>query len=153
MAKVLGINKLLDYAASGVGAIAGPMLANWKASQEGKARLTASRFNAESRLIEAQSEGNSLVIIAEAQSKARQTMESTIETEHGVVEITRGDITQSIEFQGRKRLANAGAVLESAAEELGDKEVNDHEPDPDLDRPLLRLPSGRFVRGYAEDLG
>ena len=131
MAKVLGINKLLDYTASGIGAIAGPMLANWRASREGTARLTAARFDAEARLIETQSEGQSLVIIAEAQAKARQTIDTTIESGCGVVEITRGDITQSIEFQGRKRLANARAVLEGAADELGDKEVNDHEPDPD----------------------
>ena len=81
------------------------------------------------RLIEAQSEGTSLVIIAEAQAKARQTMDATIEAEHGVVEITRGDITQSIEFQGRKRMANASSTIDGAAEELGDKEVPNHDPD------------------------
>ena len=143
LAKVLGVNKLLDYTASGVGAIAGPMLANWKASQEGRARLTASRFDAESRLIEAQSEGNSLVIIAEAQAKARQTMDATIEAVHGVVEITRGDITQSIEFQGRKRLANVRSVVEGAAEELSNEEVPNHEPDPDW--------TARFF-DYAQDV-
>ena len=131
MAKVLGINKLLDYTASGIGAIAGPMLANWRASREGTARLTAARFDAEARLIETQSEGQSLVIIAEAQAKARQTIDTTIESGCGVVEITRGDITQSIEFQGRKRLANASSIIGGAADEFGDREVPDHEPDPD----------------------
>ena len=131
MAKVLGINKLLDYTASGIGAIAGPMLANWRASREGTARLTAARFDAEARLIETQSEGQSLVIIAEAQAKARQTIDTTIESARGVVEITRGDITQSIEFQGRKRLANASSIIGGAADELGDREVPNHEPDPD----------------------
>ena len=48
-----------------------------------------------------------------------------------MVKITREDITQSIEFQGRKRLANVASVVEDAADELGDKEVSDHEPDPD----------------------
>ena len=48
-----------------------------------------------------------------------------------MVEITRDDITQSIEFQGRKRLTNARFVVEDAADELGDKEVPDHELDPD----------------------
>ena len=143
MARVLGINKLLDYTASGVGAIAGPILANWKASREGKAKLTAARADAEARLIEAQSEGTSLVIIAEAQAKARQTMDATIEAEHGVVEITRGDITQSIEFQGRKRMANASSIIDGAAEELGDKEVPNHEPDPDW--------TARFF-DYAQDI-
>ena len=35
-----------------------------------------------------------------------------------MVEITRDDITQSIEFQGRKRLTNARSVVEDAADEL-----------------------------------
>ena len=129
--KVPAIEKLLDYTATGIGAVAGPMLANWKASREGRAKLTFARADAEVRLIEAASEGQSLVIIAEAQAKARQTIDATTESGRGVVEITRSDITQSIEFQGRKRLANSSSVVESAADELGDKEVTDHEPDPD----------------------
>ena len=129
--KVPAIEKLVDYTATGIGAVAGPMLANWKASREGRARLTSARADAEVRLIEAASEGHSLVIIAEAQAKARQTIDATTESGRGIVEITRGDITQSIEFQGRKRLANSSSVVESAADELSDKEVADHEPDPD----------------------
>ena len=129
--KVPAIEKLMDYTATGIGAVAGPLLANWKASREGRAKLTLARADAEVRLIDAASEGQSLVIIAEAQAKARQTIDATTESGRGIVEITRGDITQSIEFQGRKRLANASSVVESAADELSDKEVADHEPDPD----------------------
>ena len=70
-------------------------------------------------------------------------MDATIEAEHGVVEITRGDITQSIEFQGRKRMANASSIIDGAAEELGDKEVPNHEPDPDW--------TARFF-DYAQDI-
>ncbi len=131
MAKVLGINKLLDYTASGVGAVAGPMLANWRASKEGTARLTSARFDADVRRIEAESRAQSLVIISKAQAKARQSIDTTIESGRGVVEITPEEITQSIEFQGRKRLANIASVVEDAADELGDKDVSDHEPDPD----------------------
>ena len=130
--KVPALEKLLDYAASGIGAIAGPMLANWKASREGKARLTSTLAEAEVRRIETESKARSLQIIADAQAKARQSIDTTIEPGHGImVEITRDDITQSIEFQGRKRLTNARSVVEDAADELGDKEVSDHEPDPD----------------------
>ncbi len=129
--RVPGLEKLLDYAASGVGAIAGPMLANWIASREGKARLTSTHFDAEVRLIETESKARSLQIIADAQAQARQSIDTTIESGHGTVEITRDDIIQSIEFQGRKRLFNARSVVEDAADELGDKEVSDHEPDPD----------------------
>ena len=49
----------------------------------------------------------------------------------GIVEFDRNDIIQRLEFQERKRLANIGSVVENAAKELGDKEVPDHEPDPD----------------------
>ena len=129
--RVSGLEKLLDYAASGIGAIAGPIIANWRASKEGKARLTSSRIDAEVRRIETESNVQSLQIIADAQAKARQSIDTTIESGQGMMEITRDDITQSIEFQGRKRLANARSVVEDAADELGDKEVSDHEPDPD----------------------
>ncbi len=129
--RVPAIEKLLDYAASGIGAIAGPMLANWRASREGKARLTSAHVDAEVRHIETKSNTRSLQIIAKAQATARQSIDTTIESGHGMVKITRDDITQSIEFQGRKRLANAGSVVESAADELGGKEVSGHEPNHD----------------------
>ena len=129
--RVLALEKLLDYGASGVGAIAGPMIAKWRASQEGKARLTSAHFDAEVHRVETESNAHSLQIIAEAQAQARQSIDTTIESGRGVVEITREDITQLIEFQGRKRLANTRSVVEDAANELGDKEVSNHEPDHD----------------------
>ena len=129
--RVFALEKLLDYVASGVGAIAGPMIANWRASQEGKARLTSARIDAEVHRVETESNAHSLQIIAEAQAQARQSIDTTSESGCGVVKITREDITQSIEFQGRKRLANARSVVEVTADELGDKEVSDHEPDHD----------------------
>ena len=49
----------------------------------------------------------------------------------GELEITRDDVAQRIEFQERKRLTNIRDVVAVAAEVLGDKEVDDHEPDPD----------------------
>ena len=128
---VPAIEKLLGYGKSAVGAVAGPILANWKAVKEGRARLTSARFNAEVQRIEAESRAQSLVAIAEGQAKALQSVDTTIESARRMVEITPEDITQSIEFQDRKRLANVASVVESAADELGDKEVSDHEPDPD----------------------
>jgi hypothetical protein len=129
--KVPAIEKLIDYGASGVGAIAGPMLAPWKASREGKARVISAETDAGVCEIEARSGANALNIIAGAQSEARAYLLPTDGDVRGTLEITREDITQSIEFQGRKRLANGRSVLEDAAEELGDKDVADHEPDPD----------------------
>ena len=127
---VPAIEKLIDYGASGVGAIAGTMLATRKAEIEGKARLIAADADAGVRQIQAQADANALTIIAEAQSKAQAYLPADAHI-RGTLDITPEDIIQSIEFQGRKRLANARAVLEGAADELGDKEVDDHEPDPD----------------------
>ena len=129
--KVPAIEKLIDYGASGVGAIAGPWLASWKASREGKARLVAAEADAGVRQIQARADANTLNIISEAQAEARAFQLPSDADVHGTLEINRQDIAQSIEFQGRKRLANTKAVLEGAANELGDKEVADHEPDPD----------------------
>lgn len=128
---VPAIEKLVDYTASGIGAIAGPILAPWKASREGKARVIAAKADAEVRSIEAESGARSLQIIADAQTKARQAIAKPIDSERSMVEITRDDITQRIEFQERKRLANVRSVLQNAAIELDDKEVPDHEPDHD----------------------
>ena len=69
--RVPAIEKLLDYGASGVGAIAGPMLANWRASREGQAKLTSTRVNAEVRRLETESKAQSLQIIADAQARSR----------------------------------------------------------------------------------
>ena len=129
--KVPAIEKLIDYTASGVGAIAGPMLAPWKASREAKARLVAAPIEAQVRRIEAESEAETLQIIAKAQSEARQYVLEPGAEVHGRVGITRDDISQRIEFQERKRLSNISAVVRGAADELEDKEAPEHEPDHD----------------------
>jgi hypothetical protein len=129
--KVPAIEKLIDYGASGVGAIAGPLLAPWKASREGKARLIAAETDARIGQIQATTDANALSIIAEAQSKARAYMLPSGVDAHTTLDITRENVSQAIEFQTRKRLTNSRVVLEAAADELGDKEVDDHEPAPD----------------------
>ena len=118
--KVPGVKKLLDYAASGVGAVAGPMLATWKARKE-----------AEAKLITAKAEADSLKLIAQAQSEARQFLVEPDCASSGMLEIDTGSVMQRIEFQEKKRQANIAAVVQDAATELGDKEVSEHEPDPD----------------------
>ena len=115
--KVKALEKLVDYAASGVGAVAGAMLAPWKARRE-----------AEAKRITAQADADALQIIADAQAKARQSL---IESGQGTLEISQDGIQQRIEFQERKRQSNIVSVARDAAAELGDKEVLNHEPDPD----------------------
>lgn len=130
--KAPAVEKLVDYVASGVGAIAGPMLAPWRASREGKAKITSARKDAEAHIIQAESESESLKIIAEAQSEAKEFyIDAQKEESLRTVQISRNDITQWIEFQERKRLANIKKVVSEAAKMLSDKEIADHEPDPD----------------------
>ena len=118
--KVPALEKLVDYTASGIGAVAGPMLAPWKARKE-----------AEARLIEARADADSLKLIADAQAKARNSLVESDEAGRGVLEIDQDGIRQRIEFQERKRQANIASVVRDAAAELGDKEVPDREPDHD----------------------
>ena len=141
--KVLAIDKLVDYTASGIGAVAGPMLLPWRASREAKAKLISVKADADARRIEAESHARSLDIIADAQAKARKQLVAPNETAAGIVEISRDDVFQRIEFQERKRLANIRSVVEAAADDLGEKEVVDHEPDPDW--------TARFFEG-AQDI-
>ena len=141
--KVPALEKLLDYVASGVGAIAGPMLANWRANKEGRAKLTSARYDADALHIEAESRARTIAIISDAQAKARSSVETSSDSSYGTMEITREDITQSIEFQTQKRLANVRSVMEDAADDLGDKEIIDHEPNHDW--------TARFFN-YAQDV-
>ncbi|MCY3669751.1 MAG: DUF2806 domain-containing protein [Alphaproteobacteria bacterium] len=118
--KVPAIEMLLKYTASGIGAVAGPMLAPWKARREAAARLT-----------EAEAEAGSLKLIADAQADARRALAAPDEARHGVLDIGPDGIRQRIEFQEKKRQANIAAVVQDAAAELGDKGAPEHEPDPD----------------------
>ena len=118
--KVPAFEKLVDYAASGIGAVAGPMLATWRARQDAKAKL-----------IDAQADADSLRLIAGAQADARRSLVLSGEAGHGVLEIGSKGIEQRIEFQEKKRQANIASVVREAATGLGDKEVPDREPDPD----------------------
>ena len=61
--KIRALEKLLDYTASGIGSIAGPILATWKARRE-----------AEAKLIAAEGDANVLQIRADAQAKAREAL-------------------------------------------------------------------------------
>ena len=117
--KVPGLDVLVKYAASGIGAIAGPMLAPWRAKREAQARL-----------ISAQAQADCVRIIADAQTAAQHSFGDSGSIQ-GVLETSSEGIAQRIEYQERKRQANISSVLREAAQELGDKEVTQHEPDHD----------------------
>ena len=116
---VRALDKLLDYTASGIGAVAGPMLAPWKARRE-----------AEARRITARGDADALRIIAGAQVEAREALASTDVDVQGEISIAE-TVSQRIQFQEEKRHRNIGSVVGRAAEELGDKDVPDQEPDHD----------------------
>ncbi len=117
---VPALEKLLDYAASGVGAVATPMLAPYVARQQAKAKL-----------ISAKSDADSLRLIADAQADARKALLASSENTIGTFEITHEHIAQRLEFQEHKRHRNIAAAMSEAASELEGETVANHEPDHD----------------------
>ena len=118
--KVPAINKLLETTASGVGGVAGSMLAPWKAKQKSK----ADRILAESK-------ADNMRIITEAHAQANKTLlpsgSQSIQGDISIGEI----ISQRVQFQEKKRQGNIHSVVAHAASELADKEVPDVEPGHD----------------------
>ena len=129
--KVPALDKLLDYVASGVGAIAGPLLAPWRASREGQARIITAEMDAKVRQIQAAEEGSTSQLIAKAQAEARESVIPDKLESDGSLRIGPSEIQNAMEFQAKKRLMNVRAIAGHAAEELKGKKVPDHDPDPD----------------------
>ena len=117
--QIPAFEKLVAVVASGIGAVAGPILAPWMARQDARAKL-----------IEAGAQADSLKTIAQAQASARRALTAANATS-GTVEITRDQIVQRLEFQEQKRQQNIASAVRQAAEELGDEEVGADEPDHD----------------------
>ena len=112
--RVPGIEKLLDYAASGIGSVAGPMLESWRAHREVEAKRIAAKGKVEELRILAEGQSSALQTIANAQTAAREKLRSQNIATQG--EWTIGEaISQRIQFQEEKRQSNIGAVLSMAA--------------------------------------
>ena len=116
---VPAIEKLVDYAASGIGSVAGSMLAPWQARRETQAKLIAADGDAKIQVMQ-----------AEAQSKAREILASRDTEVTGELEFTN-KVNQRIQFQEQKRQHNIGTVVRKAASHLVDKSVENSEPDHD----------------------
>ena len=127
---VSGISKLADYAASGIGSVAGPMLASYKARREVNAKLIAAKGEVEAQGILAEGQAHAMQIIASAQADARAILVSPDATVRGQLDFGTA-VTQRIQFQEEKRQSNIAAVIGHSAQELGDREVEDHEVDHD----------------------
>ena len=117
--KTPAIEKLLDCVAGGIGAVGGPMLARWKA-----------RADADVMRISAQGQADSLRLIAEAQDEARNNFAGGELSTHGELSVGQ-EIKARLEFQEEKRQRNIVSVVRRAAEELGNKEVENHDVDHD----------------------
>ena len=117
--KVPALEKLLDYTASGVGSVAGPMLSSWQAKRQAQAKQIA-----------AEGDAAVLQIQAIAQSKAREVLESK-NTGIVVERDIANTISQRIQFQEQKRQINIESVVSEAAKNLGDKRVASVETDHD----------------------
>ena len=128
--KVPAIEKLVDYTASGIGSIAGPMLATWIARREAQAKQIAAKGDIEEQKILAEGHADKMRTIAKAQADARATLVSPDSIVQGELDIAQ-TVTQRIQFQEEKRQRNIGTVVEHAALELGDKDVSNSEPNHD----------------------
>ena len=129
--KISSIDKLLDYAASGIGAIAGPLLLPWIAGKEAKAEKIRAQGKADAAQIEATGRAKTSAILARAQAEAREYFGAHEGASQHRIEITPAGIAQRIEFQETKRLVNITSILDNAGAELEGEHVDDHEPDPD----------------------
>ena len=124
------IEKLVDYAASGIGSTASFFFSRMAARRDVQAKLISAEGEARTQQVLVESQANTMQIIAKAQADARSTLISPNAVVQG--EVAFGDlVSQRIQFQEEKRQANIESVLERAALELGDKEVQDHEVDHD----------------------
>ena len=129
--RVSGIKKLVDCVASGIGSIAGPMLAPWRARREAQAMQIAAKGEAETLKILAEGNSSALQTIATARADAQRKLASADISIQGELTIDEM-VEQRIQFQEEKRLRNIGSVVRLTAAQLEGKEVPDHEPDHDL---------------------
>ena len=119
---VPGLKKLADYAASGIGSVAGPLLASWKARREAEAKLIAAKGEAEEQQILAEAQATTMQIIASAQANTRSILVPPDSAVQGQLEFGSA-VTQRIQFQEEKRQSNIGQVVTKTALELEGKDV------------------------------
>ena len=128
--KIPAVDKLLEFVASGIGAVGGPLLARWKARRKADAARIEAQGQADVMRIQARGQADSMSLIASAQADARNHLATGEQLIRGETTI-RGEIESRLAFQEEKRQNNIGAVVGLAATELDDKEVQNHEIDHD----------------------
>lgn len=127
---VPALDKILEYAASGIGSVAGPMLSSWKARKEGNARIIEAQAEADVLSIRAEAQSRVLPILVSGHEEARKIAESdgqTMQTEVNIGKI----IEQKVLFQEERRCRNISDVVQKSLDMAGDGRVDDHDPDHD----------------------
>ena len=117
--RVPAVEKLIDYTASGLGSVAGPILAPGRAWLEGKALE-----------IEAKSTGRALITHSEAMAQAQAYIQSPETAVQGELDFSQR-AEMRFRYQVEKQQRNIEDIVHSAAENLDGKEVPDAEPDHD----------------------
>lgn len=117
--KVPALEKLLDYAASGIGSVAAHLFAARRAEND-----------AWIKRVSAQADADVLRIEAQAQADARNILVAPDARIGGKLDIAHR-VTQRITFQEEKRQRNIESVVTKAADQLGHREVPNEEPDHD----------------------
>ena len=117
--RVPGLEKLVDYTASGIGSVAGSMLAPYRARQEAKAKAIRSKAWT-----------HALTTEAEAMSQAMSHFRTPDASTQGAIAF-QDQINARLLFQEEKRQRNIEDVVHQSAEHLQDKKVPDEEPDHD----------------------
>ncbi|MCY4101675.1 MAG: DUF2806 domain-containing protein [bacterium] len=122
--------KIIEYAVSGIGSVAGPMLSSWKARKEANAKMIEARGEAEVLAVRAEAQSRALSILTSGHEEARKLVESDsqiMQTELNIGEI----IDQKVLFQEERRCRNISSVVQKSLDLVVDEEVSDHEPDHD----------------------
>ena len=128
--KVPAVEKLLEFVVSAIGAVGGPLLARWKANWEADAARIEAQGQAAVMRIKAQGQADSMGLIAKALAEARNEFSVADTSIQGKMDMGN-EIDLRLTFQEQKRQSNIGAVVRLAADELGDKEVQNHDIDHD----------------------
>ena len=124
------VDKILQYAASGIGSVAGPMLSSWKARKEAKAKMIEAQGEADVLAVRAEAQSHALSILASGHEEAQTLVKSggqTVQAELNIGEI----IEQKVLFQEERRCRNISGVIQKSLDLVEDEEVSDHEPDHD----------------------
>lgn len=130
--RISALDKLVEYVASGIGAVCGPMLARRNARVAAESDQIEAQGKAEALRINVQGQADALSLIGRTIADPCNTSSHGGEFLRGHIEIhSRGEIESRVTFQEQRRASNIRTVVGMAARDVKDAEVNNHEVDHD----------------------